>query len=199
MAQQTGCPWATGDALMQHYHDVAWGMPVHDDRQLFEQLILEGAQAGLSWRTVLHKRANYRELFAGFDTSKLLAFTPMQKDGLLMNPGIIRNRLKVKSVFINAACFMEVQNEFGSFNAYIWSFTSGKTINNNISLSREIPSQSSESRLMSKDLKKRGFKFVGTTICYAFMQAVGMVNDHLINCPRHADINDQRNLQLQPY
>ena len=163
-------------------------MPVHDDRVLFEFLILEGAQAGLSWETVLRKRDRYREVFDGFDASKIARYDARKVRALLSDPGIIRNRLKISSTISNARAFLEVQREFGSFNAYIWQFTGGKTFGSVRRVPRDVPARTAESDAMSKDLKKRGFRFVGSTICYAFMQATGMVNDHLRDCFRRAEI-----------
>jgi DNA-3-methyladenine glycosylase I len=173
---------------MVRYHDEEWGVPIHDDRCLFEFLILEGAQAGLSWETVLRKREHYREAFEGFDASKIARYDGRKVRSLLADSGIIRNRLKISSTISNAQAFLEVQREFGSFEAYIWQFTGGKTLRHARRSSREVPAQTAESDAMSKALKKRGFRFVGSTICYAFMQATGMVNDHLRSCFRWAEI-----------
>jgi DNA-3-methyladenine glycosylase I len=173
---------------MVRYHDEEWGVPVHDDRCLFEFLILEGAQAGLSWETVLRKRERYREVFDGFDASKIARYDVRKSRALLGDPGIIRNRLKISSTISNAQAFLEVQSEFGSFDAYIWQFTGGKTLRDVRRGLKEVPVSTAESDAMSKDLKKRGFRFVGSTICYAFMQATGMVNDHLRTCFRWAEI-----------
>lgn len=170
---------------MMDYHDEEWGEPVYDDRKLFEFLILEGAQAGLTWQTVLNKRENYRRALHGFDPEKIARYGMKDRERLLENPGIIRNRLKIESAIMNAKKFLEVQNEFGSFSEYIWRFVGGKPIKNKFKSLSEIPPSTLESDAMSKDLKKRGFKFVGTTICYAFMQAVGMANDHTTDCFRH--------------
>lgn len=164
------------------YHDEEWGVPVHDDQQLFEMLNLEGAQAGLSWYAVLAKRENYRLAFDNWDAKKIAKYSPAKIEKLLLNPGIIRNRLKVEGTVKNAKAFLAVQKEFGSFDAYIWQFTGGKTILNTIASSKDIVAKTSISDAMSKDLLKRGFKFVGSTICYAYMQAVGMVNDHFDDC-----------------
>lgn len=182
------CAWANGDALYEKYHDEEWGVAIHDDRLLFEFLCLEGAQAGLSWITILRKRENYRILFANFDAEKLAKFTDEELEEILLNPGIIRNRLKVFSVRQNALAFLEVQKEFGSFKEYIWSFVKHKTIDNKVKDLRSIPAQTKESEAMSKALKKRGFKFVGATICYAFMQAAGLVNDHVETCFRRSEV-----------
>lgn len=182
------CPWCENSTLGKlylDYHDNEWGVPVHDDRTLFEFLILEGAQAGLSWSTVLAKRKNYHRLFAGFDPSKVARFSDQKLEELLLDPGIVRNRLKVKSAVINALAFLAIQREFGSFDAYIWSFTGGAPKQNRWTAMSGVPAKTLESDAMSKDLKARGFKFVGSTICYAFMQATGMVNDHLETCFRH--------------
>jgi DNA-3-methyladenine glycosylase I len=185
------CFWAnTDDQLYVAYHDQEWGVPVHDDRVLFEFLILEGAQAGLSWSTVLRKRDNYRLAFDGFDPSKIARYDEQKVAQLLANPGIIRNRLKVRAAIQNAQSFLKVQEEFGSFDAYMWQFVGGKPVINAWQSGREIPAATEESRLMSKDLLHRGFRFVGPTICYAHMQAVGMVNDHTTDCFRYQEIVD---------
>lgn len=176
------CGWATNDPDYQMYHDKEWGVPVHDDRLLFEFLILEGAQAGLSWITILRKRENYRKAFANFDAKKVSRYTPAKIKKLLEDPGIVRNRLKVESTVENAQHFLEVQKEFGSFDKYIWQFVGGKPIRNKRTSLKQVPASTPESDAMSKDLKKRGFRFVGTTICYAFMQACGLVDDHVQSC-----------------
>lgn len=181
------CQWAQS-GLMVAYHDDEWGVPVHDDRRLFELLILEGAQAGLSWETILKKRANYREAFDHFDPVKVARYTPRKIDSLLANPGIVRNRLKVHAAVTNAKAFLAVQDEFASFDAYVWRFVDGRPKINKWKSLKEIPAQTPQSDAMSKDLKRRGFKFVGSTICYAFMQAVGMVNDHTVGCFRYARV-----------
>ena len=181
------CPWAK-TPLSIEYHDREWGVPVHDDRLLFEFLILEGAQAGLSWETILNKRQSYREAFDGFDPAVVARYTARKREQLLANPGIVRNRLKVESATINAQAFLAVQAEFGSFDQYIWTFVDGQPLQNARLDMKQVPPRTAESDAMSKDLKRRGFKFIGTTICYAFMQAVGMVNDHLIDCHRHAPL-----------
>ncbi|MCG8405458.1 MAG: DNA-3-methyladenine glycosylase I [Phycisphaerales bacterium] len=168
-----------------HYHDEEWGVPVHDDRRLFEFLILEGAQAGLSWETILKKRDNYRKAYDRFDPVKVAKYSQAKQQKLLQNEGIVRNRLKVAASVGNAKAFLAVQKEFGSFDAYIWAFVGGRTIQNKWKTLKDIPATTKESDAMSKDLKKRGFKFVGSTICYAFMQAVGMVNDHTTDCFRY--------------
>jgi len=182
---KTRCQWAGNDPLYQEYHDKEWGIPVHDDRKLFEMLILEGAQAGLSWITILRKRENYRIAFDNFDAKKIAKYDSKKVKQLLQNEGIIRNRLKINAAIINAKLFLEVQKESGSFDKYIWKFVNDKPIINRWKNLKEIPAKTKESDAMSKDLKKRGFKFVGSTICYAFMQAVGMVNDHTIDCFRY--------------
>lgn len=184
MPQPTRCAWA-GHALLAEYHDREWGVPVHDDRTLFEFLILEGAQAGLNWLTVLRKRESYREAFAGFDPEQVACFSEAAQAKLLHNPGIIRNRLKVASAVGNAKAALALQKEFGSLDAYLWGFVDGKPIRNAWKDVSEIPTTTEESDRMSKELKKRGFRFVGSTICYAFMQAVGMVNDHETSCFRY--------------
>jgi len=176
------CAWATGEKA-NRYHDEEWGVPVHDDRKLFEFLILEGAQAGLSWSTILNKRENYRRAFDGFDPERVARYDRRKVKQLLADAGIVRNKLKVASAIENAKAFMRVQEEFGSFDRYIWQFVGGKPRVNEWKSSR-IPAQTPESDAMSNDLKSRGFKFVGSTICYAFMQAVGMVNDHVVDCFR---------------
>jgi DNA-3-methyladenine glycosylase I len=181
------CHWAQS-GILARYHDEEWGVPVHDDRVLFEFLILEGAQAGLSWETVLRKRERYREAFDGFDASKIVRYDAPKVRALLADPGIIRNRLKIASTISNARAFLEVQREFGSFDAYVWQFTGGKTLQTLRRRPKDVPARTAESDAMSKDLKKRGFRFVGSTICYAFMQATGMVNDHLRACFRWAEI-----------
>jgi DNA-3-methyladenine glycosylase I len=178
------CPWAQSD-LSIRYHDEEWGVPVHDDRVLFEFLVLEGAQAGLSWETILNKRQNYREAFDGFDAGKVASYGRGKLTRLLQNRGIVRNRLKVASAVQNAKAFLQVQKEFGSFHRYIWKFVDGQPRVNAWKRASQVPAQSSQSDAMSKDLKKRGFTFVGSTICYAFMQATGMVNDHVTTCFRY--------------
>ena len=179
------CAWAKGD-LYEAYHDDEWGVPVHDDRLLFEFLILEGAQAGLSWITILKKRENYRRAFDNFDARKIARYNSRKLERLLTDPGIVRNRLKIESAVKNAKAFLAVQNEFGSFDKYIWGFAGGKPIHNHWRSLKEIPARTAASDAMSRDLIRRGFKFVGSTICYAFMQAVGMVNDHTTDCFRYA-------------
>ncbi len=179
------CDWAANSPIMQNYHVTEWGVPVHDDRLLFEFLILEGAQAGLSWLTILNKRQGYRKAFDNFDARKIAMYSDKKIKELLANPGIVRNRLKVQATITNANAFLAIQKEFGSFDSYIWQFVSGRPLQNSWKKLSDIPAQTRESDAMSKDLKKRGFKFVGTTICYAFMQAVGMVNDHTVDCFRY--------------
>jgi len=180
----TRCSWAV-DPLSVEYHDHEWGVPIKDDQKLFEFLILEGAQAGLSWITILKKRPNYRIAFDQFDPAVVATYDDQKKQSLLADPGIVRNRLKISSAVDNAKAFLAVQSEFGSFHKYIWGFTGGKPIQTAIRVPGDVPAKTPESDSMSKDLKRRGFRFVGTTICYAFMQAVGMTNDHLVDCFRH--------------
>lgn len=182
------CPWGIGDPQGTEYHDKEWGVPSHDDRRLFEFLVLEGAQAGLSWRTILSKRENYRRAFASFDPLKVAKFTERDVRRLLADPGIVRNKLKVRAAITNAQRVLEIQKEFGSLDRYIWQFVGGVPIRNVFRTVSEIPSATKESDAMSKDLKKRGFRFVGSTICYAFMQAVGLVNDHIVDCFRHSQV-----------
>src|SRR5579872_2481914 len=181
------CPWPV-DELYTRYHDTEWGVPIHDDRRQFEFLILEGAQAGLSWHIILKKRENFREAFDQFDPEKMARYTPAKISKLLANPGIIRNRLKIAAAIANARAFLKVQGELGSFDRYIWSFVNGEPIINFRKSMKDVPPRTRESDAMSKDLQKRGFKFVGSTICYAHMQATGMVNDHLVNCFRHKEL-----------
>jgi DNA-3-methyladenine glycosylase I len=182
------CGWCGEDALYVAYHDKEWGVPVHDDRRLFEFLILEGAQAGLSWITILRKRENYRQAFAGFDAGKVARFGARDVARLLADPGIVRNRLKVGAAISNAQRFLDVQEAFGSFDAYIWRFVDGRPIVNRWKSLKQVPASTQASDALSRDLKQRGFKFVGSTICYAHMQATGMVNDHLVGCFRHGEI-----------
>jgi DNA-3-methyladenine glycosylase I len=184
--EPTRCPWPT-DELYRRYHDEEWGVPVHDDRLLFEYLILEGAQAGLSWHTVLKKRQNYRAAFDHFEAEKIAKYGAKEVARLMNDAGIIRNRLKINAAIQNARSFLEVRDEFGSFDTYLWRFVDGKPIVNRRESMREVPARTEISDRLSKDLLKRGFKFVGSTICYAHMQAVGMVNDHLITCFRHPE------------
>ena len=181
------CEWGNQSVLYQQYHDEEWGVPIHDDQTLFEFLMLEGAQAGLSWETILKKREGYREAFDQFDSKKISKYTAFKIEALLQNSNIVRNKLKVNSIVLNARLFLEVQKEFGSFDKYIWQFTDGKTIQNRYRKMADLPANTAESDAMSQVLKKRGFKFIGTTICYAFMQAVGMVNDHTTDCFRYKE------------
>lgn len=185
----TRCVWPGDDALMIAYHDHEWGLPVHEDRLLFEHLVLDGAQAGLSWRTILYRREGYRSAFDHFDVGKVAAYDERKIEALLQDEGIIRNRQKVRAAVANARAFLEVQREFGSFDAYLWAFVDGSPIKNAWRTDDEIPATSPESEAMSKDLKKRGFKFVGPTICYAFMQASGLVNDHVVSCFRYDEVS----------
>lgn len=180
------CPWCLGSPAYIDYHDREWGVPLHDDRALFELLILEGAQAGLSWSTILNKRAHYRKVFDNFDARKIARYKSAKIARLLSDPGIVRNRLKIAATVQNAKAFLAVQAEFGSFDRYIWNFVGGKTLRKRRRSMKEVPARSAESDAMSLDLKKRGFKFVGSTICYAYMQATGMVDDHLERCFRSA-------------
>jgi DNA-3-methyladenine glycosylase I len=183
--QPPRCAWANGE-LSTRYHDEEWGVPVHDDRTLFEFLILEGAQAGLSWNTILNKRENYRKAFDGFDPARVARYDRRKIERLLRDPGIVRNKLKIASAVGNAKASLQVQKEFGSFDVYIWQFVGGRPRVNSPKTMKQVPARTPESDAMSKDLKKRGFKFVGSTICYAFMQAVGMVNDHVVSCFRYS-------------
>ena len=187
---QRRCAWAGDDALYCAYHDEEWGVPTHDDRRLFEFLILEGAQAGLSWITILRKRENYRAAFDAFDPLRIARYDANKIESLLSNSGIVRNRLKILSAINNAQRFIEIQKEFGSFDSFIWRFVDDRPIQNSWCRHSDIPVTTAESDTMSNALKQRGFKFVGSTICYAFMQAVGMVNDHVVNCFRHAQISE---------
>ncbi len=182
------CSWPTDDPLMIKYHDKEWGVPVHNDKILFEFLLLEGFQAGLSWRTVLYKRENFRKAFDNFDFNKVAKYNKRKINSLLKDEGIIRNKLKVESAVTNANAFLEARKEFGTFNKYIWSFVNGKPIQNKFKSLKQLPARTELSDLISKDLKKRGFKFVGTTIIYAHMQATGMVNDHIIECFRYKEV-----------
>ncbi len=185
---QTRCAWAGSDALYMQYHDTEWGVPVHDDRGLFEFLILEGAQAGLSWITVLRKRENYRAAFDNFDAARIAAYDTDKIASLLLNSGIVRNRLKVQSTVSNAQQYLRVQDEFGSFDRFIWQFVDGQPRQNTWRSMIDVPASSPQSDAMSRELKRRGFNFVGTTICYALMQATGMVNDHTVDCFRHEEL-----------
>jgi DNA-3-methyladenine glycosylase I len=182
------CPWAASDPLYRKYHDWEWGIPVHRDRKLFEMLILEGAQAGLSWITILKKRPAYKKAFDGFDPNKIARYDSRKIERLLKNDGIVRNRLKIEAAVKNARAFLRVQKEYGTFNKYIWQFVGGSPRQNVWDSLKQIPATTRESDAMSKDLKRRGFTFVGPTICYAFMQAVGMVNDHITACFRHNEL-----------
>ena len=186
------CPWCLGHDIYMAYHDEDWGVPVHDDRELFEKLILDGAQAGLSWLTILKKRENYRRAYEGFIIEKVARYTEKDEQRLLQDEGIVRNRLKIKASVLNAKATLAVQKEFGSLDAFLWSFVGGKPLQNKRQSMADVPARSAESDAMSKALLKRGFKFVGSTICYAFMQAVGMVNDHLVTCPRHKAVSKLR-------
>jgi DNA-3-methyladenine glycosylase I len=185
------CPWVKEDPLMIEYHDKEWGIPIHDDNLLFEFLILEGAQAGLSWITILRKRENYRKAFDNFDPAKIADYNEEKIEELMNNPGIIRNHRKITAAVANAKAVLEIQKEYGSFDKYIWQFVGGEPIQNKWEKMEDVPSFTAESEKMSKDLKKNGFKFVGPTICYAFMQAVGMVNDHVVGCFRYSEIEDK--------
>lgn len=192
------CPWATPEPAIA-YHDEEWGVPVHDDRLLFEFLILEGAQAGLSWITILKKRENYRKAFDGFHAEKVARYSARDVKRLLGDPGIVRNRLKIASSIANANAFLEVCEKTGSFDAYLWSFVGGKPKRNRWRRMADVPARTAESDAMSRDLLRRGFKFVGSTICYALMQATGLVNDHLVTCPRHKELCvGQRRRSLTP-
>ena len=182
------CHWPGADELMLKYHDEEWGVPVHNDDKLFEFIVLDGFQAGLSWKTILHKRENFRKAFDNFDAKKISSYTEEKIQELLQNEGIIRNKLKVRATITNAIAFLETQKQFGSFDKYIWQFTAHKTIDNKLKSMSEMPVTSAESDAMSIDLKKRGFKFVGSTICYAFMQAAGMINDHTVDCFRYKEV-----------
>jgi DNA-3-methyladenine glycosylase I len=192
MKEKNRCTWCLKSELYIRYHDNEWGIPVHDDVKHFEFLVLEGAQAGLSWSTILNKREGYRRCFAGFDPEKVVRFSEKKIDKILLDPGIVRNKLKVRSVVNNAARFLEVQDEFGSFDTYIWQFVNGRPIVNRWKTDRHVPPRSRESDALSKDLVSRGFKFVGTTIMYAHMQACGLVNDHVTDCFRYAELTKKR-------
>ena len=178
------CNWPANDALMRAYHDEEWGVPLHDDCKLFEFMVLDAFQAGLSWRTILYKRENFRRAFDGFDVEKIALYNEDKIQSLMQDASIVRNQAKIRATVMNANAFLRIQKEFGSFDAYIWQFTKGKSIVNHPTCNADIPAKSAESDAMSKDLLKRGFKFVGSTICYAFMQAAGMVNDHLEGCSK---------------
>lgn len=189
------CSWPGEDPLYLDYHDHEWGVPVYDDNKIFEFLILESMQAGLSWILILHKRENFRKAFAGFNPQKVARFNEKKVESLLQNPGIIRNRLKVKAAISNAQAFLTVQNEFDTFSKYIWNFTDGKPIVNNLKTHKAMPAETPLSNQISKDLRQRGFKFVGPTVIYSHMQAAGMVNDHLVTCFRHKEVETfQRNV-----
>jgi DNA-3-methyladenine glycosylase I len=183
------CAWAENDPLIERYHDAEWGVPLHDDRRLFELLILEGAQAGLSWSTILRKRDAYRRAFDGFDPAIVARYGKANVRSLLADSGIVRNRLKIESTISNAAAFLEVSEEFGSFDAYIWRFVGGEPVVHRPRNMKQVPPRTALSDALSRDLKKRGFRFVGSTICYAFMQAAGIVNDHLVGCFRHGEVS----------
>jgi len=186
-ATKKRCDWAR-EELMTAYHDAEWGVPLHDDRALFEFLILEGAQAGLSWSTILRKRENYRAAFDGFDARRIARYAEPKRAALLDNAGIVRNRLKIAAAIDNAAAFLKAQDEFSTFDAYIWRFVDGRPVRNRWRRMDDVPARTPQSDAMSKDLTRRGFRFVGSTICYAFMQATGMVNDHLVTCFRHKEV-----------
>ncbi len=190
-AARVRCAWARNELAIA-YHDEEWGVPVHDDRTLFEFLILEGAQAGLSWDTILQKRENYRKALGGFDPARVARYDARKRQQLLRNPGIVRNRLKIASTVDNAKAFLRVQEEFGSFGRYVWQFVGGRSLVNARQSMKEVPARTAESDALSKDLKRRGFRFVGSTICYAFMQAVGMVNDHVVDCFCYKPLARQR-------
>jgi len=188
-AERKRCGWVQDHRPLEiEYHDVEWGVPLHDEQRLFEMLILEGAQAGLSWTTILKKRDNYRRAMKGFDPEVVARFTDRDRKRLLADAGIVRNRLKINATIVNAQCFLDVQSEHGSFDEFIWQFVEGKPIRNTWRSMSEVPALTETSEEMSKALKRRGFKFVGSTICYAFMQAVGMVNDHTVDCFRHPQV-----------
>ena len=188
-AEKTRCPWCLGDPLYIGYHDREWGVPLHDDRALFEFLVLEGAQAGLSWLTILKKRENYRRAYEGFDPEKVARFGPKKVAALLADAGIVRNRLKIAASITNARAFLAVQEEFGSFDAWLWDYLDGRPISSHWRKLRQLPARTKLSEHISRDLQRRGFRFVGPTIVYALMQATGMVNDHLVGCFRHSELN----------
>ena len=192
------CPWAGSDPAYVAYHDDEWGVPVHDDRRLFEMLILEGAQAGLSWLTILKKRENYRKAFAGFDCRKIAGYGARDIRRLLADPGIVRNRLKIEAAIRNARGTLAIREEFGTLDAYLWRFVDGRPLQNEWKSMAELPARTEVSDALGKDLQRRGFNFVGSTICYAFMQAVGMVNDHLADCPRHAEVRKPGSPRRRP-
>ncbi len=189
--QKTDCSWPGNDELMREYHDNEWGVPLHNDQKLFEYIVLDAFQAGLSWKTVLHKRENFRKAFDNFDAEKIAQYSEEKIQQLILDAGIIRNKAKIYATVTNAIAFLKTQKEFGSFDAYIWQFTGGETIDTNLTSLSEIRATSPESDAMSKDLIKRGFKFVGSTICYAFMQAAGMINDHWVSCSCRNQMQDQ--------
>ena len=191
MLEQNRCDWSLGHPSMIAYHDAEWGVPVHDDRKLFEFLVLDAAQAGLSWRTVLLKRENYRKAFDNFDAEKVARYTEKRVEKLLANPGIIRNRLKVRSAVANARAMLKVRDEFSSLDCYLWQFVDGQPRINRLQSMKQIPATSKDSDAMSKDMKQRGFTFCGSTICYAFMQAAGLVNDHIVACFRHREVQER--------
>jgi DNA-3-methyladenine glycosylase I len=192
MSEPARCPWPGSDPLYIEYHDREWGTPLHDDRRLFEMLVLEGAQAGLSWITILRKRQRYRDVFEEFDPRRVARFTPSRIERLLADPGIVRNRQKIEAAVNNARRALDVMETFGSFDAYIWRFTGGRPIRNAWRRMADVPARTTESEAMSRDLAGRGFRFVGPTICYAFMQATGMVDDHLVSCFRHGAAGGRR-------
>ena len=196
MTNNTTCCWGEVSPLMKKYHDTEWGVPLHNDRKLFEFLLLDGAQAGLSWSTVLNKRAAYRKAFAAFEPRKVARFTRRDVDRLLANPGLIRNRLKIQSAITNAQRFLELQRDLGSFDAFIWSFVKGRPIRGGWKSWKEVPAMTPESDALSQALKQRGFKFVGSTICYAVMQSAGLVNDHLLDCPRRRAVSARSGARL---
>lgn len=186
------CTWTANNPLMIEYHDKEWGVPLHNDKKLFEFIILDAFQAGLSWNTIINKRENFKKAFDDFDAVKISKYNEKKFDKLMNDAGIIRNRLKIQATITNAKAFIQVQKEFGSFDKYIWQFTGGKTITNKWKSLKEIPAKTKESDAMSKDLLSRGFKFVGSTICYAFMQAAGMVNDHIVSCSRYKEVQKKK-------
>lgn len=189
---KTSCTWPSGNPLMIEYHDKEWGVPLHNDRKLFEYMILDAFQAGLSWNTIINKRKNFRKAFDNFDPVKISKYSEKKIESLMNDTGIIRNNLKIRAAITNAKAFLEVRKEFGTFDKYIWQFTGGKTIHNKWKTLKELPAKTKESDAMSKDLIKRGFKFVGSTICYAFIQAAGMVNDHIVSCWRYKEIRKMK-------
>lgn len=198
MKQIKRCPWPSEDPLMIEYHDTEWGSPVHDDRKHFEYFVLDCFQAGLSWKTILHKRENFRKAFDDFDFHRIVNYKSQKIEELLQNPGIIRNKLKIAATINNAGCFLKIIEEYGSFDKFIWQFTGGQTIHNTRKKLTEMPVSTKESDAMSKDLIRRGFKFTGSTICYSYMQAAGMVNDHLPDCFRYSEIQPGGNKPFKP-